>query len=68
MKIFSKLFLYYFLVGVMLLTIVIISLFKKNSLLDFFMKLLRVFIIFGFITHIGGLALRWYIAGHITLE
>ena len=64
LKIFSKLFMYYSLVGVLLLTLVIISLFKNNSILSFFMKMLRVLIISGFIVHIGGLALRWYISGH----
>ena len=64
LNIFSRLFLYYFLVGVLLLTLIIISLFNNNRWLTLFIQFLKWLIIFGFIAHIAGLALRWYISDH----
>ena len=63
-NIFSKLFMYYSLVGVLLLSVVIISLFQNNQLLRFFFKFFKWATIFGFLVHTFGLALRWYISGH----
>lgn len=63
-SIFSRLFLYYGLSGLMLLIVIIINLFSRNSWLDLFIRLLKWLVIFGFIAHIGGLVLRWYISGH----
>ena len=64
LNIFSRLFMYYFSFGVLLLSVIIISLFKKNKLLHYLTHLFKWMIIFGFIAHILGLALRWYISGH----
>ncbi len=64
LKIFSRLFLFYFLVGVLLLTVIIISLFNNNKWITLLIQLFKWLIIVGFIVHIAGLALRWYISGH----
>ena len=64
LKIFSRLFIYYSLVGFLLLTVIIMGLFKNNKLLLFLIQFFTWLIIFGFITHIAGLILRWYISGH----
>ena len=63
-SIFSRLFLYYGLTGLLLLITIIVNLFIPNRWLNFFLHLLKWLIIFGFIVHIGGLVLRWYISGH----
>ena len=63
-SIFSRLFPYYFLMGLLLIVFSIIRLFKNNKLLRFFIHLFKWLIIFGFITHTFGLGLRWYISGH----
>ena len=64
LSIFSRLFMYYFSFGVLLLSVIIISLFKKHKVLNFLIHLFKWMIIFGFIAHILGLVLRWYISGH----
>jgi cytochrome c-type biogenesis protein CcsB len=55
---------YYFLVGVLLLTVIIISLFNSNKWLNILVQLFKWLIISGFVAHTAGLALRWYISGH----
>ena len=64
LSVFSKLFMYYFLVGVLLLAVVIISLFKNNQLLSFLLQFFKWAIIIGFLAHTFGLGVRWYISGH----
>jgi len=64
LKIFSRLFMYYFLVGLLLLTVIIIRLFNNNRILNFLIHFFKWLIICGFFMHIAGLALRWYISGH----
>jgi cytochrome c-type biogenesis protein CcsB len=64
LNIFSRLFLYYFLVGVLLLSLIIVSIFNDNRWLNLFIQFLKWLIIVGFIAHIAGLALRWYISDH----
>jgi cytochrome c-type biogenesis protein CcsB len=64
LSIFSRLFMYYFLVGVLLLTVIIISLFNSNKWLNILVQLFKWLIISGFVAHTAGLALRWYISGH----
>ena len=63
-SLFSRLFMYYSLTGFLLLTLIIMNLLNKNKILDLCIYILKWLIIFGFIAHIGGLALRWYISGH----
>jgi cytochrome c-type biogenesis protein CcsB len=63
-KPFQKLFPYYMLVGLFMLIISFIQLFKNNKALkysnNFFFGLIGI----GFIIHTIGLAIRWYISGH----
>jgi cytochrome c-type biogenesis protein CcsB len=64
LNIFSRLFMYYSLVGVLLLILIIISLFNQNKWLMLMILFFKWLIILGFIAHIAGLALRWYISDH----
>ena len=64
LSVFSRLFIYYSLCGICLLSLVIINLFYNNKLLIILIRLFKWLIIFGFVVHIFGLALRWYISGH----
>ena len=64
MNVFSRLFMYYFIVSFLLLIVVIISLFKNNKLIVSLIKLLKWLIILGFVAHTFGLGIRWYISGH----
>ena len=64
MSIFSSLFMYYSLVGILLLFMIITSLFKQNKLINTLIKLLKWLVILGFVAHTIGLGIRWYISGH----
>ena len=64
MSIFSSLFMYYFLIGAILLFMIITSLFKQNKLIITLIKLLKWLVILGFVAHTIGLGIRWYISGH----
>ena len=64
MNVFSRLFMYYFILGVLLLVVVIMSLFKNNKLIAFFLELFKWLIILGFLAHTFGLGIRGYISGH----
>jgi len=55
---------YYSLTGVLLLLVVIISLFNNNKWLNYLAQVFKWLIIFGFLIHLSGLVLRWYISGH----
>ena len=63
-SIFSRLFMFYFLIGILLITVVIVNLFKDNKLLHLTIKFFTSLIVIGFIAHTLALALRWYISGH----
>jgi cytochrome c-type biogenesis protein CcsB len=63
-SIFSRLFIYYSFCGICLLAFVIFNLFNNSKLLVLLIQLFKWLIISGFIIHIVGLALRWYISGH----
>ena len=64
LALFSRLFMYYSLVGVFLLVVVIVRLFNNRKWLDFLALILKWLIIFGFLVHLSGLILRWYVSGH----
>ena len=64
LDLFSRLFMYYSLVGIFLLVVVIIRLFNKRKWIDLLAELLKWLIIFGFLIHLSGLVLRWYVSGH----
>jgi len=63
LNIFSNLFMYYFMIGFIFLIILIIRIFKNNSL-DKLLKFIFFLIILGFIVQTLGLAARWVISGH----
>ncbi|MEC9209816.1 MAG: cytochrome c biogenesis protein ResB, partial [Bacteroidota bacterium] len=64
LSVFSELFMYYFLIGVLLIIVIIISLFNDAKWLALVIQLFKWLIIFGFVAHTAGLACRWYISGH----
>ena len=64
LSVFSRLFVYYSIFGVLLLSIIIISLFNNNKWFIFLIQLFKWLIIVGFVAHTFGLAVRWYISGH----
>ena len=63
-NIFSSLFIYYFLSGIILVFVYIFSLFHKTKIIRNLIILLKWLIIFGFVGHTLGLGIRWYISGH----
>ena len=63
LNVFSNLFMYYFMIGFIFLIILIIRIFKNNSL-DKLLKFIFFLIILGFIVQTLGLAARWVISGH----
>ena len=63
-KIFSRLFIYYFTFGFLLLILSILQIFNNSNLLTKLVKLISFFILFGFIVHTGGLIVRWIISNH----
>ena len=64
LNLFSKLFLYYFILGLLLISFIIFQLFKDKKWVSIFISILKWLVIFGFIIHTFGLAARWYISGH----
>ena len=63
LNIFSNLFMYYFMIGFIFLIILIIRIFKNNSL-EKLLKFIFFLIILGFVVQTLGLAARWVISGH----
>jgi len=62
--IFERLMPFYLILGVILLFIVFINIINPNIKVEKITKLTFYLLIFGFIFHTFGLALRWYVAGH----
>ena len=63
LNIFSNLFMYYFMIGFIFLIILIVRIFKNNTL-DKLLKFIFFLILFGFLAQTLGLASRWVISGH----
>ncbi len=61
---FSKLFLYYFILGLLLISFVIVQLFQEQKWVFVFISILKWLVISGFIVHTFSLVARWYISGH----
>ncbi len=61
---FSKLFLFYFILGLLLISFVIVQLFQEKKWVSVFISILKWLVISGFIVHTFGLVARWYISGH----
>ena len=62
--IFKKLFSYYMYISVALFVVVLIRIFKDNTILRTLCKVFIGINIFFFVVHTGGLIARWYISGH----
>jgi len=62
-KVFSRLAMLYFLLGIAFLFFLFLSVFKPNIDLRIAYKVLFSLVVFGFILHTIGLGLRWYISG-----
>ena len=64
LNIFSKLSLFFFLSGTILLVMVILKLFYKSRWINFLVILFKWIIFTGFILHTSGLVIRWVISSH----
>ncbi len=64
LNIFKKLFLFYGLVGFLLIIFEVVKIFKESKVVSYAVKLMIGLIIMLFICHTIGLAMRWYISGH----
>ena len=62
--IFKKLFSWYLYAGTFLFIVLIIQIFKNNSLINISINVFKVAIIFLFVLHTLALIWRWYISGH----
>lgn len=62
-QVFSRLALFYFLLGIAFLSFLFLSVFKPTKNLKLAYKILFSLVIIGFILHTIGLGLRWYISG-----
>ena len=61
---FSKLFMYYCMVGLVLLILLIVQLFKNTKFVRILVTAFKWLIILGFLAHTSGLIMRWIISGH----
>jgi len=61
---FKRIFPFYLAFGFLLLLILLINIFRQNSLPDFLRIPLVGLIFTGFLIHTVGLIVRWYISGH----
>ena len=61
---FSKLFPLYLTLGMILLIFAFIHVMKPSFSMKWIMRISWSVLIFGFIVHITGMGIRWYIAGH----
>ena len=61
-KVFTRLAVFYILVGIVLLGLLFVSVFKPNLKLQGVYTLLLVLIFLGFVVHTLGLGLRWYVS------
>jgi len=62
--IFNKLIGWYFMIGLILLVLLLIKVFRPKMNLKWPIRIGIGLIILGFVFHVFGLGLRWYIAGH----
>jgi cytochrome c-type biogenesis protein CcsB len=64
LALFSKLIPLYLLIGLTLLIFAFINVIKPSFSIKWVMRIAWILFIFGFIIHISGLGIRWYISGH----
>ena len=62
--IFSNLFMFYSIIGLILLSLLIIQLFKNTKFIRILITTFKWLIIIGFLAHTSGLIMRWIISGH----
>lgn len=63
--IFKKLFSWYLYAGTLLFILLIVQIFKDRSKpINLSVKILQGVVVFLFVLHTGGLAVRWYLSGH----
>ena len=60
----TKLFPLYLMVGFILLIVAFINVVKPTRLIDVVTKVAWVVMIIGFVMHLIGMGMRWYVAGH----
>ncbi len=64
LNIFERLYPYYLLTGFFLLVVTFIKIFRPRARLRYAVLVGKVLIAAGFVVHLAGLAMRWYISGH----
>ena len=64
LALFSKLFMYYSMVGLVLLILLIVQLFKNTKFIRILVTAFKWLIILGFLAHTSGLIMRWIISEH----
>jgi cytochrome c-type biogenesis protein CcsB len=64
LNIFERLYPYYMLTGFFLLIITFIKIFKARAKLKYMVWLGQGLVVIGFLIHLFGLVLRWYVSGH----
>lgn len=64
MQIFNNLSRLYGLIGVIMLILLFVEMFKPSKVLKYIINFFIVIVILGFIYQTYGLAMRWYISGH----
>ncbi|WP_456464879.1 cytochrome c biogenesis protein CcsA [Persephonella sp.] len=62
--VFERLTPFYFLIGLLSIILIFIKIFKPNSNVDKFGKIIVILLMVAFLIHTAGLGLRWYVAGH----
>ena len=64
LKIFSRLFIYYFISGLVLIILLITKIFRPSLFINRLIKTLKWVVFIGFIGHTIGLIMRWVISEH----
>ncbi len=62
--IFDRLSMVYGLIGVIMIVLLFVQMFKERKWLDVTVRIFFWLVVAGFAVQTGGLALRWYISGH----
>ena len=62
--IFKKLYSWYLYAGILFFLILIIQIFKSNTIISWLVNGFKIILLMLFILHTGGLAARWFISGH----
>ena len=63
-NIFSNLFMYYFMIGIVFLFLLLYQIFNNNKIIEKIILVVKWLIISGFIAQTAGLISRWIISGH----